>query len=43
MRGTINRNIRRYPLEIRFENLKKVTKTTIEVVQVKNIAKYSSK
>ena len=41
--GTINKNITKYPLEIKFVNLKKVKKVIKEVVQVKNIEKYSSK
>tara|TARA_Y100000389_G_scaffold54237_1_gene50099 strand:+ start:983 stop:1228 length:246 start_codon:yes stop_codon:yes gene_type:complete len=41
--GTINRNKTKYPLEIKFVNLKKVKKVIKEVVQVKNIEKYSSK
>tara|TARA_Y100001970_G_C13595198_1_gene537465 strand:- start:84 stop:332 length:249 start_codon:yes stop_codon:yes gene_type:complete len=40
--GTINIYKRRYPLETRFENLKNVTKIINDVVQVKNIEKYSS-
>ena len=41
-KGTITIYKRRYPLETRFENLKKVTNMINDVVQVKNIEKYSS-